>query len=154
MARQQAAQIAAALGVLLQRRFRSSVYANLTTNVHRAVDPAAYPVLSGVARLGPISAATLGHEIGLDRSIVSRRAAALIGAGLLQAESDPADARATLLSLTDAGRTVVATLRRRLADVMDDHLRDWSDQDVAHFAALLSRFVEAGPLTADGPERQ
>src|SRR5882757_6412611 len=73
-----AGEIAEALGVLLQRRFRSGLYATLTDGVHETVDAASYPVISGVARLGPISAAALGQQIGLDRSIVSRRCARLV----------------------------------------------------------------------------
>ena len=140
-------RIADALGVLLQRRFRSDLYLRLTDGVHDAVDAASYPVISGVDRTGPISAAALGEAIGLDRSVVSRRAAQLIDAGLLSAGADAADARATLLSLTDAGRRVVKVLRRRLADAVDDHLAGWDVEDRQRFAALLSRFVEPGSLS-------
>jgi len=138
--------IAEALGVLLQRRFRSGLYASLTDGVHDAVDAATYPVISGVARLGPISAAGLGQQIGLDRSIVSRRCAGLVEAGLLTAAPDPDDARATLLALTAQGKRVVTTLRRRLTAAIDRHLVDWTPAERRQFAALLAKFVAPGAL--------
>jgi len=138
--------IAQALGVLLQRRFRSGLYASLTDGVHDAVDAAAYPVLSGVARLGPVSAAALGTQIGLDRSVVSRRAAALVTAGLLTTTADPDDARATLLSLTSEGRRVVKALRMRLVAAIDAHLADWPEGQRRDFARLFAKFVEPGTL--------
>jgi DNA-binding MarR family transcriptional regulator len=142
----EAVDIADALGMLLQRRFRSGLYANLTEGVHDAVGSATYPVISGIARLGPVSAAALGQQIGLDRSIVSRRCAHLTDAGLLEATPDPDDARATLLSLTPAGKRVVTTLRRRLATAIDKNLADWPANERRHFAASLTKFVATGSL--------
>jgi DNA-binding MarR family transcriptional regulator len=103
-------------------------------------------VLSGVARLGPISAAALGAEIGLDRSIVSRRAERLIDAGLLKAYVDPDDRRAGLLALTPHGEEIIAMLRGRLVIALDTDLRSWSRQDRSRFASLFARFVQNGPL--------
>jgi DNA-binding MarR family transcriptional regulator len=141
-----ATRIADALGVVLQRRFRVDAYQRLTSGVADGLDGATYPVLSGVARTGPVSAARLGQEIGLDRSIVSRRAARLVSAGLLMTDIAPTDARAVLLSLTPDGERVVRVLRARLADAIDEHLADWSPPDRAQFAALLARFAESGSL--------
>ena len=114
--------------------------------MHEALDVAAYPVISGVERAGPISAAALSQQIGLDRSIVSRRAAALVAAGLLVTAPDPGDRRATLLSLTAAGRRVMAILRRRLVAALDSHLADWTARQRRDFAGLLAQFVEPGTL--------
>lgn len=139
------AQVADALGVILQRRFRAGLYDELVRGVHDALDVAAYPVISGVARAAPISATALGEEIGLDRSIVSRRAARLIVAGLLRSSPDPRDARASLLSLTSTGVEVVATLRLRLVAAIADRLASWSPADQRQLADLITRFA-AHPL--------
>src|SRR5690349_20459105 len=85
--------VAQALGVILQRDFRSGLYHHLTADVHEAVDTATYPILSGLHRYGPLSAAALGQRVGLDRSIVSRRGAQLITAGLVCTTPDPSDKR-------------------------------------------------------------
>lgn len=144
--------IADALGLLLRRSTRARLYARLTDGLGEAVDDLTYPVLSGLARTGPHSAADLGREIGLDRTTVTRRADRLQTAGLLQRQPDPADARATLLALTDNGHTVIATTRQRLATAIEDSLATWPQADTQDFARLLHRFADEGPFTPD-PDR-
>ncbi|GGV35534.1 hypothetical protein GCM10010495_60740 [Kitasatospora herbaricolor] len=141
--------IAHALGLLLRRSTRARLYTRLTEGLGEAVDDLTYPVLSGLARTGPRSAADLGREIGLDRTTVTRRADRLEQAGLLERRPDPADGRATLLALTDDGRTVVAATRQRLTDAVQDSLTTWPQSDARTFARLLRRFVEEGPFATD-----
>ncbi len=138
--------VADALGTILQRDFRSGLYDRLTAGLHDAVDPTVYPILSGIDRFGASSAASIGEQIGLDRSVVSRRASRLRAAGLITAAPDPADARATLLCLTTAGEAIVREMRRRLATTIDGHLSTWPAADRRTFASLLERFTANGPL--------
>jgi DNA-binding MarR family transcriptional regulator len=111
-----------------------------------AVDELTYPVLSGLARTGPRSAAELAPEIGIDRSGVTRRASTLEAAGLVRREPDPADRRATLLALTEEGERIVEVLRRRLSDRITDSLAAWPADEAAAFAGQLRRFVADGPF--------
>ncbi|GHF78187.1 hypothetical protein GCM10018790_65190 [Kitasatospora xanthocidica] len=140
--------IADALGLLLRRSTRARVYTRLTEGLGEAVDELTYPVLSGLARTGPYSAADLGREIGLDRTTVTRRADRLEQAGLLRRQPDPADGRATLLALTDDGRTAVEATRQRLATGIEESLATWPQADAQAFARLLRRFVDEGPFAA------
>ncbi|WP_413098723.1 MarR family winged helix-turn-helix transcriptional regulator [Streptomyces sp. Inha503] len=141
-------EIADALGTLLKRGTREQIYRRLTEGLGEAVDEVTYPVLSGLARTGPRSAAGLADEIGLDRSGVTRRATRLEEAGLLRREPDPADRRATLLALTDAGRAAIETTRQRLAAHIEDSLASWPPGEAQTFARQLHRFVDHGPFTA------
>jgi hypothetical protein len=50
-------QVADALGRILRRSSRSRLYGELTADLGPAVDEATYPVLSGLGRFGPLSAA-------------------------------------------------------------------------------------------------
>ncbi|GAB7188513.1 DNA-binding transcriptional regulator MarR family [Kitasatospora sp. Ki12] len=140
--------IADALGLLLRRSTRARVYTRLTEGLGEAVDELTYPVLSGLARTGPYSAADLGREIGLDRTTVTRRADRLEQAGLLRRQPDPADGRATLLALSDDGRTAVEATRQRLATGIEESLATWPQADAQAFARLLRRFVDEGPFAA------
>ena len=144
-------EIAEALGVILKRSFRAGFYDPVTDELGGVVDSATFPVLSAVDRIGPSSAAALGVEIGLDRSVVSRRASRLVGAGLLTGVEDPTDARATLLTLTAAGHKIVAKTRNRLAAKMDARVADWDANDRNTFSELLARF--AGLRTQGAPAR-
>lgn len=137
-------QVADALGQILRKSSRSLLYGGLTAGLGAQVDEATYPVLSGLGRFGPLSAATLGAELGLDRSVVSRHATRLEAGGLLGREPDPHDARASLLVLTERGDQVVAELRRRLAAHLDQYLDDWPADQAAAFARALERFAREG----------
>lgn len=138
--------IADALGLLLRRSTRAHLYARLTEGLGEAVDDLTYPVLSGLARTGPLSAADLGREIGLDRTTVTRRADRLEAAGLVERRPDPADGRATLLTPTSRGRDAVAATRRRLAAAIEDSLASWPEGDARTFARWLRRFADEGPF--------
>ena len=133
--------VSEALGTLLRRDTRARLYGMLTEGLGPAVDPVTYPVLSGLARTGPRSAAGLADEIGLDRSGVTRRASRLEEAGLLRREEDPRDQRATLLVLTEAGESTVETMRRRLAAHLQTRFDQWPAGQAAAFAESLRRFV-------------
>jgi DNA-binding MarR family transcriptional regulator len=133
--------VAEALGTLLRRDTRARLYGTLTDGLGPAVDAVTYPVLSGLARTGPRSAAGLADEIGLDRSGVTRRASRLEEAGLLRRESDPTDQRATLLVLTDAGESTVEVMRRRLAAHLQERFDGWPAGEAQAFAESLRRFI-------------
>lgn len=140
-------QVADALGQILRKSSRSRLYGDLTADLGADVDEATYPVLSGLGRFGPLSAAGLGAELGLDRSVVSRHATRLEAGGLLAREPDPHDARASLLVLTDRGGQVVTELRRRLASHLDEYLGGWPADEAQAFARALERFAREGLAT-------
>ncbi|MET9361624.1 MarR family transcriptional regulator [Streptomyces sp. NPDC006632] len=139
-------EIAEALGVLLKRSTRIELHRTLTAGMGEAVDELTYPILSGLERTGPRSAADLAPDVGLDRSGVTRRATRLETAGLVRREPDPADRRATLLALTDEGEHTVAALRRRLSAHIEAGLASWPPGEAAAFARSLQRFVAEGPF--------
>lgn len=76
-------------------------------------DPGTFPVLHHLAATGPARQVQLADALGLDASTVSRHVRALVGGGLVRAERDPSDGRASVLTLTDAGHQhLVDTLAR------------------------------------------
>lgn len=140
-------EVAEVLGQLLKRSARTGLYSGLTEGLGEGVDEITYPVLSGLARTGPCSAADLAWEVGLDRSGVSRRAGRLEAVGLLRREPDPNDGRAVLLVLTDRGTETVNVLRERLVRRIDESLAAWPPDEARAFAAGLRRFVAEGPFS-------
>ncbi|MFF4283521.1 MarR family winged helix-turn-helix transcriptional regulator [Streptomyces kronopolitis] len=138
------AEVADALGVLLRREVRVQVYGELTRNVAEGVDEVSYPVISGLARRGPCTAAELSGDVGLDRSVISRRATALQMVGLLARAPDPRDSRGTLLMLTPKGQEAVRTMRDRLSHLIGVHLAKWPPGEVAVFVKILRHFIESG----------
>jgi DNA-binding MarR family transcriptional regulator len=133
-------RVEAALGRLLLRSTRMYLYDQLVDGVD-GVDTTTYPVLSGLARTGPTSATRLASAIGLDRTAATRYATRLESAGLLRRVPDPADARATQLELTPAGRAAVAATRRTLSAAFEDMLASWAEPEAEQFATALERFT-------------
>lgn len=114
-----------AIAQLLLRRNRARLVEAALSAAPTAVDVHTYPVLSGLSRIGPATAARLSGEIGIDRSGASRHADRLVQAGLLRREPDPSDARGTLLVLTPAGEEAVAGMRAALAHHLDAKIETW-----------------------------
>jgi DNA-binding MarR family transcriptional regulator len=137
-----AADIASAFGPLLLRQTRAQLYGRMTRDI-AGVDEATYPVLSGLARSGSTTASRLAESIGLDRTVTTRHATRLEQAGLITRAPDPADARATVLHLTPAGRTAVAVMRTRLEETITEALSTWTPAEADRFARDLKRLVTA-----------
>lgn len=82
----------------------------------------------------------LADLLRLDLSSVSRQVAALEREGWVERERDPADSRAQLLRVSDAGREVVQRVRADRAALLHELLPDWTDAQLRSFADLLRRF--------------
>ncbi|MFP5021584.1 MarR family winged helix-turn-helix transcriptional regulator [Pseudonocardia phyllosphaerae] len=115
------------LGRLLLRRNRSALYDAVLDAAPTGVDRQTYPVLSGLGRLGPQTAARLADEVGIDRSGASRYADRLQRASLIERRPDPDDGRATLLVLTPQGEDTVADLRIALTRHLAGRISEWPD---------------------------
>ncbi|MYR08366.1 MarR family transcriptional regulator [Gordonia sp. SID5947] len=99
----------------------------------------------------------LAESLNADPSTVSRHVAQLVDLGLVRREADPADGRATLLVITDAGIERVEAMRMVRRTAMDDAMTDWTDDELWTLVRLLSRFVDAAesviaPPCAKGDE--
>jgi len=81
-------------------------------------------VLGHAASLGPCSARAITDSMSVDKGVISRTLRRLEILGLIDIESDPSDGRATIISLTEAGRAAHARLlphaRRRQASLLQD----------------------------------
>lgn len=132
--------IADALGKILGRGFRAGLYDGLTSGIADGLDASTYAVFSSVARAeAPPSAREIALEVGTDRSVVSRRAATLVSAGLIE-HGGGSDPRAVYFALTESGERAASVMRERLDAAIAEHLEGWSREDVSRFARLLTAF--------------
>jgi DNA-binding MarR family transcriptional regulator len=97
-------------------------------------------VLSRLEELGPVRLSTLAQVLSLDISTVSRQVPVLERHGWVVRQRDPEDQRAQLFELTDAGREVLTEVRRSRVEVLGRLLPDWTEKELAAFAAQLHRF--------------
>lgn len=95
-----------------------------------------------LAQSGPMRMSELASRLRVDVSVGSRQVAELVAAGQLQRSVDPADRRACVLSVTDAGRAALDAAVERVAADFAPRLTGWSTPDLLRLAADLRRLRE------------
>jgi DNA-binding MarR family transcriptional regulator len=91
----------------------------------------------------PATVSAVADALDVDRPRASRLVAAAVEAGLVRRVADQGDGRRVLLAPTRAGRDLVAQAHNQRRSVFAAAMSDWSEEDRAGFARLLTRFVEA-----------
>lgn len=76
----------------------------------------AYRVLALVDAFGESSAADLSRRVGIDKGLLSRLIAELMGRGLLRQRADPTHKRRRLLGITPAGQELLARIEGPLKE--------------------------------------
>lgn len=123
------------LTVLLRRANRIHLS---TQDGEEALERSAYAIMCQLADEGPQRLGSIAAAFGLDPSTVTGQVRRLERTGLAVREKDPTDRRASILSLTNAGRRVLGRTRSHRRERLDKALGDWSDRDLADLARLLS----------------
>jgi DNA-binding MarR family transcriptional regulator len=104
-------------------------------------------LLGTIAAAGTMRVSEVARTQGVDKSTISPQLRRLEQRGLLARTTDPADGRVVLVTVTDDGRRWREDLDATGAAVFADALRDWSRDDVATLATLLTRLADR--LTID-----
>lgn len=113
------------------------------------------PRIGGPARLrllealaaasGPLSVSEIGDAVGVDQPRASRLVQQAADMGLVRREADPDDARRTRVALTDNGRAIVQGFRGERRSAIDSALGDFTDEERAELARLLTKLADAWP---------
>lgn len=132
----------------LFRRARSQS-ARMAGEVHPDLDASGYAlvrVLYAMDLTGTgVRAVDLSAAMALHKSTTSRSVAYLERLGLLARVPDPADARARLITLTDAGRDALERSQQDRRAAMAEALAPWTVAELRDLGALLARFNDVGP---------
>ena len=96
-----------------------------------------------LANHGPSSVSDLAGAIGVDQPRASRLVQAAVDAGQVRREVDPADARRSILAITEAGRATLSAVMGHRRTAIERALADFTPAERAEFARLLTRFAEA-----------
>ncbi len=112
---------------------------------HPFANMARYRLLSTLERLGDgASVNELAAAIGVDQPRASRVVADCVERGIVTKQTDPTDARRSVIALTDAGRAVLEERRRERRTTVERALQGFTADERAQFAGLLARFVAGG----------
>lgn len=93
----------------------------------------------------------LALAFDLDASTVTRQIAPLERRGFVDRTRSTEDRRATIVSITDAGREERELVRQARISFLGGRLADWEAADVAQLAALIDRFNQT-LATASGAD--
>jgi DNA-binding MarR family transcriptional regulator len=115
----------------------------LSNDLHPGFSLVAFTFLNMVQTNPDIRASDLADRLGLDKSTVSRQLNQLFDAGLLDRQGGRPGRRGDPLSLTAAGRRVLATDADRVRARVTCWLEEWADPDIRALAALMARFNDA-----------
>jgi DNA-binding MarR family transcriptional regulator len=89
---------------------------------------------------GETMVATVAERLNIDPSRASRLVSEMVDQGYARRAVSQADARRTIIELTERGLAVVEAVRAYKFLVMGDFLAEWSAEDLAAFVPLLKRF--------------
>lgn len=104
------------------------------------LDRSAYGILCQLVDEGPQRVGALAGVFGLDPSTITRQVQALERAGLVARRVDQEDRRASILELTDEGRSALQRTRTYRRERFEQVLADWPQEDRDQLARLLERF--------------
>ncbi len=96
-------------------------------------------LLVRVSESAPIRLSEIADSVELDLSTLSRQVRDLVTAGLLAKVPDPADGRASLLSLTEQGAAVLEAVSEARRRVLAAAIADWTDEERNALASGLLR---------------
>ena len=120
----------------LSRRLRKHDLADLT--------PTQLSALATVAREGPIKLGDLAAAERIAPSTLTRLVSALEDRGYLARGPVPGDARASMVSVTEAGTTVLMRIKRETTALLTDSLRGLPPDQLAALAAALPALEHLG----------
>lgn len=105
------------------------------------VDPSTFPLAKQLMHNDVMRVSDLATRVGLDTSTVSRQIKQLEDRGIIERTTDPADGRASLVTLTDHGRSTMLAAFKRRFERIQRVLEPWNAQDRDHLQQLLTRLV-------------
>ncbi|MGF3053321.1 MarR family winged helix-turn-helix transcriptional regulator [Microbacterium sp. YY-03] len=108
-----------------------------------------YKVLSFLASDGPLTASDIAERLMLDKGHLSRMIKDLDERGLITREADPTDKRATLLSVSEAGRERFTTARRPTREGLTVALNGFDPADIDTASSVLRALYRHRWPTAD-----
>lgn len=103
------------------------------------LSPLAIELLRAVVEAGEIRASDLANRLFVTKTSISRYVNEMLNERLLTQRPDPSDGRATLLSVSSAGRRALEKRENRRSTVLRELCAGWPERDVATLTALLQR---------------
>jgi len=131
------------LGVMLHRLTSTVAQRELPLLRTHRIEMWDYVVLGGLEHDFAPTQAQLAAAVGRDKTRLIANLDRLEARGLLHRTPDPNDRRNRIVTLTDAGRTLLAECRRDIRAMESDLLSTLSSPDRTAFVRALSSLAES-----------
>jgi DNA-binding MarR family transcriptional regulator len=105
--------------------------------------PAAAMLLGDLAVNGECRPSELAKRKMVDVSVISRRIAQLVAAGLIERRPAPEDGRAALVSLSERGQVELTRWRENRLEFIRTALSDWTDEEITALTTRLASVNDA-----------
>lgn len=102
-------------------------------------------VLESAAPETRMGISEVAAAIGVDQPRASRLVNDAAERGLVLRSVDPRDARRSVIALSDAGRAMLETARASRRSAVTEALAEFTPEETATLATLLTRFAAAWP---------
>lgn len=102
---------------------------------------------------GETMVSSVAERLAIDPSRASRVVSEMVEMGFARRAVSQADARRTIIELTDAGQTIVEAVRAYKFLIMGDFLGSWDADELARFVPLLRKFGRWPEHTEQGSEK-
>ncbi|HLN76856.1 MAG TPA: MarR family transcriptional regulator [Nocardioidaceae bacterium] len=116
-------------------------FREIQQGVYDGHSAASLMMLALLERNGPSRVTDLAEVARVDASVVSRQAAQLEAAGLVERSADPSDGRAHRLGVAPAGEEVLRRGRERLVRLLAERLEAWPPEELVEYAATTARLL-------------
>lgn len=107
------------------------------------LDRALFPLLIGVAKIGPVGVGELADRVGRDYTTVSRQIAKLDSLGLVERAASEKDARVRVASITTKGKSMTDAIDRAREVKARALFESWSAEDFDNLVGLMQRLASA-----------
>jgi DNA-binding MarR family transcriptional regulator len=129
------------IGVLVRRLKRA--LGERAHAFHRDLGGPSYLMLGWLAENGPVRASAIIEVFRMDKGALSRQLQHLEDLDLIERTPDPADGRATLVSISEAAARRLAEVDAEQRVSFDERLGDWSVSELDAFARSLAHYNAA-----------
>ncbi len=143
--------VEAAFALIARKAGLPRIHELMSSAAGVSLEYAAFQLVRRLEESGPIRASDVASRMGLDLSTVSRQVSHLESVGFVERSPDPLDGRASLLTLSDAGRLASTRICDARRAMFAEMLADWPADDVERFGELLTRFAQAMAGFAERP---
>jgi len=129
------------VGVMIRRIRR--VIGERARSVHPELQSSSYLMLTWLNQHGAQRSSAMAEAFGIDKGAISRQVQHLLDLGLVDRTPDPADGRATLVSVSADASVRMAEVNDDRRRWLDERLGDWPDRDVSEFLRMLASYNAA-----------